>query len=173
MMRFLASAAAVALLSGSALAADVPEYTPPPEMMAPTPIAYNWSGFYIGLHAGYAWADDDGIVAGGQLGYNAMFGSFLVGLEADAGWADLDEADSLASVRARAGVAFDRFLAYGTAGWGFADFDENGWVAGGGVEFGLTPNVTLGAEYLHYDLDDDSADVVRARVNVKFGALGG
>ena len=41
-------------------------------MMSPTPMAYNWSGFYFGAHGGYAFADgssfDDGAVLGGQVG---------------------------------------------------------------------------------------------------------
>ncbi|MDQ3558201.1 MAG: outer membrane beta-barrel protein [Pseudomonadota bacterium] len=79
------------------------------------------------------------------------------------------------------------------------DDTEVGWVAGGGAEFMITDNVTIGAEYLHYDFDDDDdddnggnrnrggggrsggddnmglddIDVVRGRVNVKFGSLFG
>jgi opacity protein-like surface antigen len=48
----------------------------------------------------------------------------------------------------------------------------------------VTDNVTVGAEYLHYDFNDvledvddaevdTDADVIRARVNVKFGGLFG
>jgi outer membrane immunogenic protein len=124
------------------------------------------------------------------------------------------EVDWLASVRGRAGLAFDRFMLYGTGGVAFAEFStdiedgdelfdddsgdddgetEVGWVAGGGVEFLVTDNVSLGAEYLHYSFDDiDSPtftataggtpfatsgdadiDVIRGRVNVKFGSLFG
>jgi opacity protein-like surface antigen len=64
-----------------------------------------------------------------------------------------------------------------------------GWVAGGGAEFMATDNVTLGVEYLHYSFDeiespsflsatdtfeqDADIDVIRGRVNVKFGSLFG
>lgn len=123
------------------------------------------------------------------------------------------EAYWLASARLRAGIGFDRVLLYGTGGVGFAEFEteregggggggsnddddgevEIGWVAGGGAEFLLTDNVTIGAEYLHYEFgdigdgggnnrDDDDfdfgdinadVDVIRGRVNVKFGSLFG
>jgi outer membrane immunogenic protein len=177
MRRILLSTAAVALMSGAAFAADIPAFEPAP-ILAPVPVLYDWSGFYVGLHAGYGWAEDDGIVLGGQLGFNWQFNWFVLGVEADASWAELeldddDDIHSLASARLRAGLALNRFLPYVTGGVATADFDDIGWVAGGGADFGLTQNVSIGAEYLHYDLDDGDADVVRARLNVKFGGFGG
>jgi outer membrane immunogenic protein len=176
MLRLLISASALAILSGAAVAADLPP--PPiepaaPPMMSPTPIAYNWSGFYLGAHGGWGFGDgafDDGAVVGGQVGINWQWGTFVVGVEGDASWADLGEADMLASIRARAGLPLDQFLLYVTAGAGFAD--DLGWVAGGGVEFALTDAVSLGVEYLHYDADD-SVGVVRGRVNWRFNTLVG
>ena len=53
----LATAMGLSLASGAtALAADVarPTYkAPPPVAVA----AYNWTGFHVGIHAGYAWGD--------------------------------------------------------------------------------------------------------------------
>jgi outer membrane immunogenic protein len=155
-----------------AQAADLPAYEPPPPMLAPEPLAYNWTGFYIGGHGGYAWgqgAFDDGVVAGGQIGANWQWDAFVLGAEFDGSWADLGAVDSLASVRLRGGFGFDRFLVYGTGGAGFADFDEVGWVAGGGAEFLLTNNISIGAEFLHYDFGGDDANVARGRLNFKFG----
>jgi outer membrane immunogenic protein len=179
MLRIAVSTSAVLLLSGMASAADIPIVNPAPApMVSPIPIAYNWSGFYIGAHGGFGWADidgsdEDGPVIGGQIGVNWQFDGFVLGAEADAGWADLDDVDSLASARLRAGVALDRVLFYVTGGAGFEDFDEVGWVLGGGAELALTDNVSAGAEYLHYDFDDDDADVIRGRLNFKFGGLAG
>jgi outer membrane immunogenic protein len=250
MKRLLISTAAVALMSSVGFAADLPMLEEAPAMIAPTPIASNWSGFYIGVHGGYGWGnadlDDDfnfgdneedffgdsdleGPVLGGQLGINWQFSSFVLGVEGDASWSGIDddedtfsddaddfgvnaEVDWLASVRGRAGLAFDRFMVYGTGGVAFAEFStdledasgifddgdddgetEVGWVAGGGVEFLVTDNVSLGAEYLHYSFDDIESptfvatqggqafggggdgdiDVIRGRVNVKFGSLFG
>jgi outer membrane immunogenic protein len=83
----------------------------------------------------------------------------------------------LATVRARAGYAVDRVFFYATAGAAFAKvdfsntyhafspggrgFDDEatsasktkvGWVAGGGIDYALTTNWIVSAEYLHVDL---------------------
>jgi outer membrane immunogenic protein len=84
----------------------------------------------------------------------------------------------LASVRGRAGIAVNnnRTLLYATAGGAWADVDYAakdattgalfgsgfterhwGWVAGGGVEHMLTPNITAKVEYLYYSFDDVTA----------------
>ncbi|WEK52561.1 MAG: porin family protein [Candidatus Kaistia colombiensis] len=71
--------------------------------------AFNWTGLYAGVHAGYGWGDfsspldsanfflgdlsrnPDGIFGGGQIGYNYQFSNNLVaGFEIDASIADLD-----------------------------------------------------------------------------------
>lgn len=106
MKRILIGAAAIAsLIVTSAFAADLAPrmYTKAP----PPPVAvYNWTGFYIGGNIGYSWGrsrDDstltntagtvlfassdrsnlDGIVGGGQIGYNWQMQNWLWGLEAD------------------------------------------------------------------------------------------
>lgn len=236
MKRFLISTAAVALMSTTALAADLPVFEPapppPPEMIAPVPVATNWSGFYAGLHGGFGWADvggelcdedggddeffdedDDcdffdseveGPVLGGQLGVNWQWDWLVFGLEGDASWASLDldddlddfddddddnddVVDFLASFRGTAGLAVGRFKIYGTGGVGFVgtgdtfDFEEEddddidmSWVAGGGADFLITDNVSLGVQYLHYDTDNnglDGVDTITGRVNVKFNSF--
>jgi outer membrane immunogenic protein len=78
-------------------------YTKAPVYVDP---GYNWSGFYVGGNVGYSWgrssdtstltntagtalfssADKsnlDGVVGGGQIGYNWQMQSWLFGLEAD------------------------------------------------------------------------------------------
>lgn len=72
------------------------------------PIAYNWTGFYIGGSAGGHWAKDDvtigsigtngsisstsleprGFIAGLQTGYNWQVGNVVVGIELDGNWLD-------------------------------------------------------------------------------------
>src|SRR5690242_19466111 len=90
--------AAAVLLSSSAFAADV---------VAPGPEAFDWTGFYVGANAGYAWGnsdadglydggdiqngdfDPDGFIVGGQVGYNWQTNSnFVLGLEADLQYSD-------------------------------------------------------------------------------------
>jgi outer membrane immunogenic protein len=53
----LASAGAIAL-TGAALAADLPSRAPPPVYLPPPPV-FTWTGFYIGLNAGYTWSNSN------------------------------------------------------------------------------------------------------------------
>jgi outer membrane immunogenic protein len=107
MKRFLiGSAVVVSLLSAtSGFAADLAAkpYTKAPVYVDP---GYNWTGFYVGGNIGYSWGrsrDDssltngagtvlfatsdrsnlDGVVGGGQIGYNWQMQNWLWGLEAD------------------------------------------------------------------------------------------
>jgi opacity protein-like surface antigen len=59
-----------------------------------------WDGFYVGAHAGYGWFDASGSfgapvslegkgpMGGVLLGYNRDFGSYVLGVEADASFGD-------------------------------------------------------------------------------------
>ena len=80
------------------------------EIIPPPPPVCDWSGVYIGLHAGgefghsqtndldeyYVFAhhhfgyDESGFVGGGQAGYNFQFGPIVLGPEFDIGYMDLD-----------------------------------------------------------------------------------
>jgi outer membrane immunogenic protein len=123
----------------------------------------------------FAEDDGDGFVGGAQVGYNFQFGSFVAGVEADLQWADLGGSDGTAFVPAgfpptfvAAGAAggVDWFV-YATGGfaYGGADTDDDfglinnsddvrtGWVLGGGVEYAITNNLTLGLEGLWVNLD--------------------
>jgi outer membrane immunogenic protein len=104
MKKFLLSTVALVALGASASAADLaPRYTKAPTMIDP---AYNWTGFYVGLHAGAASSDGalttqftdnffftdqltntfrkTGFIGGGQIGYNYQSGMSVFGFEADA-----------------------------------------------------------------------------------------
>jgi outer membrane immunogenic protein len=110
----LAGTAAVTVSVSSAFAADLPVRTAPPApMIAAVPI-FTWTGFYVGVNAGWGWRDDNstpviltpgigtpglagqldfsgddgGFTGGGQIGYNYQIGSFVIGAEADIQWAD-------------------------------------------------------------------------------------
>src|SRR5690606_26398587 len=73
---------------------------------------------------------------------------------------DNNLSDWFGTVRARLGVAVDRFLIYGTGGLAYTD-DNTGWALGGGVEWALPVNwlgssaVTFGVEGLWLSFDDD------------------
>ena len=101
----LAMAAAGGLICGSrgAGAADMP-IKAAREVVAPD---YDWTGIYVGAHAGKAWGDNHftdptftfsanpfdvssaGPIFGGQLGLNWQVGHFVLGAEADVDWASL------------------------------------------------------------------------------------
>ena len=97
----LAASAVGAMLSfGPAFAADMPV-----KALAPAPAFIDWSGVYIGVHAGYGGGMTDyaaptdfvarGFLAGGQIGINKQISSFVFGLELDGSWADIKGSQSL------------------------------------------------------------------------------
>jgi outer membrane immunogenic protein len=55
---FSAAALALALSAGSAFAADLPSHKAPPYIPPPPPM---WTGFYVGLNAGYTFSDSNSI----------------------------------------------------------------------------------------------------------------
>jgi outer membrane immunogenic protein len=103
MKKILLATLAVTALAGSALAADLPR----PYYKAPPPIpVWSWSGFYIGVNAGYSFGQNDisqslasaavvatsvtnsnitprGGFGGGQVGFNWQTGAWVWGVEAD------------------------------------------------------------------------------------------
>lgn len=196
MLAILAAGLMATAISQPAAAADLggAPYTPPPAYVERTPIE-TWAGWYVGGHAGAAFGDnDDEGIGGVHLGHNWQSNAWVYGLEGDASFGD--GIDYLASVRARLGLAFNRWLVYGTGGAAFVEADRNfvtfagvpvsssdsetGWVIGGGAEYKLTNNLNLGVEALHYTFDDDNPigafrsddldfTVVRGRLTYQFG----
>jgi outer membrane immunogenic protein len=143
----LMSAALVALTSG-AYAADIVE--------AP-PAAYDWSGLYIGGHIGYGWAsvdydtsltgeevntDPEGILGGGQVGYNFDLGGLVIGPEVSFTFTDIDGGDFDSDVNTdvtysgavdwyaifggRIGFAADRWLVFARGGYAIGDVKTEG-----------------------------------------------
>ena len=130
----------LALVAVPAAAADLPRQMP---YRAPAYVtSYNWTGFYLGAHAGYGWGASDGLdlnggFVGGQIGYNwqAMGSPWVLGIEVDSAWADFGRSSTFAtpvglvsvssnanyqgSARARIGYAFDRTMVYATGGVGW------------------------------------------------------
>jgi len=110
MKKILTSTTTVlALLTTSlvAQAADLPQRPLPAAAPAVVmPYVYDWTGFYIGANGGYGsnracWGSfGTGLIAegcnsksgglvGGQAGYRAQFGQFVVGAEVEGDWANL------------------------------------------------------------------------------------
>src|SRR5262249_16842293 len=79
--------------------------------------------------------------------------------------------DWVAHVRGRLGYALDRLLIYAAGGLAGADFDvkannglddgghATGWSVGGGLEYAITDNVLVRAEFLHDDYTDEKVPV--------------
>jgi outer membrane immunogenic protein len=170
---------------------------------------------------------------GGHVGAQIQYGAIVVGVEAGGlgtfdrafatrvgvpctttiGLVCEDRMKEVFTIGPRLGVAWDKWLVYGTGGWatGTVDtrrvdtrlpaagtvvdqtsHDQDGWFAGGGVEYALTQNLIIGLEYQHIDLGDElhrstldlglpcpaigvncrdvgaSEDIVRARLSYKF-----
>jgi outer membrane immunogenic protein len=241
----------------------------------------DWSGLYVGLHAGYAWSDVDvelrepggavtaleffgaptgashdldGFLGGGHIGIQHQWGRWVLGVEAALSFADLrdrstepfagqetllgfpvafwagessfrTEVDNFMSIAGRLGYAHDRWLVYAKGGFataairtsgsvdggfcaiilGCGDLGgsfssrerHNGWLAGAGLEYMITPNLIVGLEYSYTDLgarthtssgplfeieggaifsgetrvrvDPDAIHAVTARVSIKLG----
>ena len=181
MRRPILIAAAAVLMSGTALAADLPGGPVPYYSKAPVS-SYSWAGFYGGLNVGYEWgkvngadASPNGIAGGGQLGYNWQSGQFVFGGETDLQASGADDTFAnykfsnpwFGTLRARAGYAMNNILFYGTFGLGYGDLRAEqlgitqthtllGWTLGAGMEVGFTPNWSARVEYLYTDLGSRS-----------------
>lgn len=132
--------------------------------------------------------DASGVVGGFQIGYNKQFGTLVLGVESDLNLTSMESTSAdgvtaklpwFGTTRARAGFLLNpSWLLYGTAGvaYGRAEvsgpgasfkFPSVGWAAGAGVQYALTPQWSIGAEYLHVELDGPSIDGGGASVSTK------
>src|ERR1700738_1217573 len=115
----LAGATVIALLSGSAGAADLarpaPVYAPPPP---PVVAVFTWTGCYIGGNVGGIWANDDwqdtvlgdfgsntasGVIGGGQIGCNYQVASWVFGIQADYDWTKVNSSPATTVIPALVG----------------------------------------------------------------------
>ena len=171
--------------------------------------AYDWSGFYAGIFAGYNTGSAlyemdrplepsfyngrpelEGFFGGANVGFNYQLqNGIVVGAEADIAAGStrgsarmfntitgLPEPVTIegaisptASLRARVGIAFDRFLPFITGGAALAQSSfsfaqppltylgleqvQLGWTAGAGLEYAITENISAKAEYRYSQFD--------------------
>jgi outer membrane immunogenic protein len=189
MKKILLSSVALLGLTAGAMAADLPSRRAPAPMIAAVPV-FTWTGFYVGVNAGYGWNNNDvsvtiptvgtftsddegGFVGGAQVGYNYQMGSLVLGIEADLQYADLggevvipgfvgfDDGDNyFGTVRARVGVAFDRALVYATGGFAYGD-------VGGGFGSDANGGWTLGGGLEYAFTNNLTAKVEGLYVNLE------
>ena len=181
MRRFVVALLSVAAMSvASANAADMPVKVP--MIQPPQPIAYDWSGFYVGGDIGGGWGhhdrsvvppgfqnsyDSSGFIGGGHLGYNYQISSFVLGIETDfngttikgddgsaGGTLDQTQVNWLGSTRGRVGYAWDRFLVFATGGWAYGELEHysNG---GAGQSFTSTRSGWTVGGGLEYAIDNN------------------
>jgi outer membrane immunogenic protein len=135
----------------------------PAPVAAPVVYAYNWTGFYIGGHAGGGWsdrcltlaiggeacADGSGFLGGGQVGFNFQSGQFVFGVEFSGSIADINgdstsgslpngwyyssAGKSLLMLTGRVGYSVDRALFYITGGGAWARNSVDFYNGAGGV----------------------------------------
>ncbi|PTM53492.1 outer membrane protein [Phreatobacter oligotrophus] len=136
----IAAAALIALPLGAG-AADLGAVRAP-SSAAVAAQAFDWSGFYLGAHAGYGFGralpvnfggvpfptNVGGALIGGQVGFNYQINQVVLGAEADLALTSISGSNPvlppairvrthvLGTLRARAGFAVDRALIYGTGG---------------------------------------------------------
>jgi outer membrane immunogenic protein len=199
---FALAAATITIVSVPALAADMPARRMPVKAPVVQAAAYNWSGFYVGVHAGYAWGEftsaadstidhePTGGLFGGQIGYNWQVNNVVLSVEADLAYSTIKGDDTstfgpftingdhdmkyFGTVRGRLGIAYDQYLFYVTGGFAYSKVEGRltvtnggafvasdkdtlnlkGWTVGGGVEMGLTQNLSARLEYLYVDFND-------------------
>ena len=100
-----AAAVATAVGFGPAMAADMPVKAAVTKAPVIAPL-FDWSGWYVGVHAGYGWGDKfwtepaiadpvadyrvDGFLGGVQLGFDRQFNNVLVGVQGDLSWSGID-----------------------------------------------------------------------------------
>jgi opacity protein-like surface antigen/outer membrane receptor protein involved in Fe transport len=128
---------------------------------------------------GSASVKEPGFLGGAQVGANYQTGPMVWGFEADydastqnkslpAGvlTGSTSQTPWFATLRGRVGMAFDRTLVYGTAGGAAGELRSiaaipagttsttvtyGTWIAGAGIEYGITDNLSARVEYLRLD----------------------
>lgn len=158
------TAGTLAIFAASpAYSADLGGAKVPMPAAVPILASPSWEGWYLGGNLGAMAGGDNDLAGGVHLGHNWQNGQFVYGAEGDVSVSG----DNFGSIRGRLGFAGNSWLVYGTVGLAVDD-DSEGLVAGGGLEYKVAGNVSIGAEALYYDLDDDFT-FIRGRVSWRFG----
>ena len=145
----LASVAIVALVGGSASAADLarprPVYVPPPVVVR----VFTWTGCYVGGNGGGIWAENDwsdsflgdfgtnnsasGALGGLQAGCNYQVGGWVFGIQGDYDWTNIDNNNAIPLFPAVSDETRIKSLASVTGRVGYAWDRFLGYVKAGGA----------------------------------------
>lgn len=129
-----------------------------------------------GVHVGYNHQFENNFVLGGVADVNFLNWDRRLGVsDGDHSIVARQSVDYLGTLRAKAGLAADRVLFYGTGGLAFGGVKDEllidgatdssdrdtrfGYVLGTGIDFLATDNLSVGAEYLYTDLSKKSDDL--------------
>ncbi len=193
MKRVLLAGVALAALMGSASAADIPRRVVERPVAAPVPhvMAYNWTGFYAGLNAGWGWGtgslsgppptgdmEGNGGLIGGTLGYNWQMNQVVFGVETDLAWSGIEanrrcgvggglrcevNNDWLGTARGRIGLAMDRFMPYVAGGLAYGDVNASVTGLRGASETQVGWTLGGGVEFAHQRSVDREARISLCR----------
>jgi outer membrane immunogenic protein len=160
---------AIAALLAVPVAAQAADLGPAPSYKAPAYVApsyFSWSGFYVGVNAGYGFGKADagggadvkpsGFIAGGTVGYNLQTGLWVWGIEGDFDYSAMKDevggvdvkAPWFGTVRGRIGYAgWGNLLPYITGGAAFAKLDVDAGAAGDDSDTRVGWTLGAGLEY--------------------------
>lgn len=210
----------------AALTLGAVSYANAADVVEEGPTCGNWSGLYVGAHAGYLWgngkgdSDDitaldadidlDGFNGGALIGGNFQADCLVFGIEGDIGFGDMKGDDSDVGlgdvdaeakikwnghVRARLGYSAGEVMPFIAGGLAIAKVDVDssfgddhnthyGWTLGGGLDWAVSEQFIIRAEYLYddygsktYEIDNIDIDgkldshTVRAALIWNFGGL--
>ena len=141
-------------------------------------------GFLGGVYGGYNYQMSNNIVIGAELDvvYANVDGSGQVFLApgVPAGVSATEELNWSGAARLRLGYAADRFLPYIAGGVAFGDIDISndngpgsfgdtftGWTIGVGLDYAMTDNLLLRAEYRYTDFGSESFEDFGSEVDLK------
>jgi len=167
-IRLALATLAIGALSQQALAADIPGAGAPLLRAPAAVIASSWAGIYAGGHVGYAWVnnnyrlndgfieqftfDTSGFLGGGQLGAQAQWGHWVLGLEGTYSGADLAQTHTSALIAGKTAAVDVRQIATITGKIGWAASDRWMVYGKGGFAFGRFHTLDINSAGTNFDM---------------------
>ena len=126
-------------------------------------------GGFVGGHVAGLWQFDQAVIgAEAELNYASIDGMAEAGPGSNFG----TDIKWFGSVNAKAGYAMDQFLVYGIGGIALAGIETSqdaapafadtrtkaGWTVGAGVDYAMSNNIVVGAQYRYYDFGSEHFD---------------